>query len=78
MASSRPSHRAYIVEDVEGDQTDQKGFWTKVGSAWPHGDGKGLNIQLIPGLSVSGRIVLREYSEADAKADEAKRKPIKK
>ena len=61
--NTRPSHRAYVIEDAEGDQTEQKGFWTKIGSAWPHKDGKGLNIQLIPGLAVSGRVVLREYTE---------------
>lgn len=73
-----PSHRAYVVEDAEGDQNDQKGFWTRVGSAWPHKDGKGLNIQIAAGISVGGRIVLREYVEDDAKADEGKRKVAKK
>jgi CHC2 zinc finger len=43
--NARPSHRAYVVEDPDGDQPEQKGFWTRIGSAWPHKDGKGLNIQ---------------------------------
>lgn len=62
--TGRPSHRAYVIEDRDstGD-AEQSGFWTKVGSAWPHGDGKGLNIQLVPGLAISGRLVLREFSE---------------
>ena len=42
--NGRPSHRAYTVEDRAGDQSDQPGFWTRIGSAWPHKDGKGLNI----------------------------------
>jgi len=76
--NGRPSHRAYVIEDRESDQTEQGGFWTRIGSAWPHKDGKGLNVQLIPGIAISGRLVLREYTDDDAKADEAKRKPAKK
>jgi hypothetical protein len=77
VMNGRPSHRAYKVEDRDGDQSDQPGFWTRIGSAWPHKDGKGLNIQLITGIAVSGRVVLREYTDEDAKQDEAKRKPRK-
>ena len=65
MAGEKPSHRAYLVEERES----RDAFWHPVGSAWPHGDGKGLQIQLPPGLAVSGRIVLREYSE-DAKEED--------
>jgi hypothetical protein len=75
--NGRPSHRAYVVEDREGDQTEQGGFWTRIGSAWPHKDGKGLNI-VLSALPVNGRIVLREYTDEDAKVDEGKRKPSKK
>jgi len=75
--NSRPSHRAYVVEDREGDQTEQGGFWTRIGSAWPHKDGKGLNV-VLSALPTNGRIVLREYTDEDAKVDEAKRKPAKK
>jgi len=80
MTSSKPSHKVFVVEDRASTDagTEQSGFWTRIGAAWPHGDGKGLNIQLVPGVAVSGRVVLREYSEEDAKADEAKRKPTKK
>ena len=76
--NGRPSHRAYVVEDRKDDQSEQPGFWTRIGSAWPHKDGKGLNLQIIPGIAVSGRLVLREYTDEDAKADEGKRKPAKK
>ena len=41
-ASKAPSHIAYQVRDREG----KKGFWTRIGSVWPHADGKGFNIQL--------------------------------
>ena len=37
---------------------DKKSFWTRIGAAWDHKDGKGLTLQLdlVP---MSGRIVLR-------------------
>ncbi|WP_417595759.1 hypothetical protein [Parasphingorhabdus sp.] len=41
----------------------EKGFWTKVGAAWPHRDGKGLSIQLDI-LPINGRIVLRKPLES--------------
>lgn len=65
--SNRPSHRAYIVEDRQAQpgEDQQQGFWHRVGSAWPHADGKGLQIQLVPGIAVSGRLVLREYTAED-------------
>jgi hypothetical protein len=34
-------HAVYVVEG-EGDSA----FWTKIGAAWLHQDGKGFNIQL--------------------------------
>ena len=40
--SKAPTHIAYQVRDREG----KKGFWTRIGSVWPHADGKGFNIQL--------------------------------
>jgi hypothetical protein len=77
--TGRPSHRAYVIEDRDADAgNEQGGFWTRIGSAWPHKDGKGLNVQLVPGIAVSGRLILREYTDEDVKAEEAKRKPGKK
>lgn len=56
--SKKPSHVAYHVRDIEGSN----GFWTRIGSAWQHADGKGFTIQaeLTP---LDGRIVLRVPSE---------------
>lgn len=53
-----PSHFAYQVRDREG----QKGFFTRIGAAWPHGDGKGFNIQL-DAVPLDGRITLRLATE---------------
>jgi hypothetical protein len=54
-----PSHIAYHVRDREGS----KGFWTRIGSAWAHADGKGFNIQLDCVVPLDGRITLRVESD---------------
>ena len=59
--SKAPTHVAYQVRDREGG----KGFWTRIGSAWPHGDGEGFNIQ-IEAVPLDGRITLRVASEKKA------------
>lgn len=53
-----PSHSAYHVRDREGG----KAFWTRIGSAWAHADGKGFNIQ-VDVVPLDGRITLRVVSE---------------
>jgi hypothetical protein len=53
-----PTHVAYVVRDREG----QKGYWTRVGVAWAHADGKGFNVQ-IEAVPLDGRISLRVASE---------------
>jgi hypothetical protein len=57
-ASKLPSHIAYHVRDREGGES----FWTRIGSAWQHADGKGFNIQ-IETVPLDGRISLRIPSE---------------
>ena len=58
-ASKSPSHVVYQVRDREGG----KGFFTRIGAAWPHKDGKGFNIQ-IDAIPLDGRLTLRVVSEA--------------
>lgn len=41
----------------------EKKFWTRIGAAWDHEDGKGLTIQLDLVPANGGRIVLREPSD---------------
>ena len=56
--SKTPSHIAYHVRDSKtGDA-----FWTRIGSAWSHADGKGFSIQ-IETVPLDGRISLRVPSE---------------
>ena len=56
--SKAPSHVAYQVRDREG----KKGFWTRIGAAWQHADGKGFNIQLEV-VPLDGRVTLRVETE---------------
>ena len=53
-----PTHFAYQVRNREG----QKAIWTRIGSAWPHADGSGFNIQL-DAVPVDGKITLRIPTE---------------
>ena len=73
-------HRAFPrgKAGIQIDDVKEKPFWTRCGSAWPHKDGKGLNVQLASGLAVTGRLVLREYTADDAAEDEKKVAKYKK
>jgi hypothetical protein len=64
--NNKPTHFLYNVIDQNRDADDDKhGIWTRVGAAWPHGDGKGFSITPdIPMIiSVDTRLVLRERDE---------------
>jgi hypothetical protein len=52
--------RASVVETYKGAGGEDKNHWTDVGVAFPHKDGKGYNIVIRKGISLSGEIVLRE------------------
>lgn len=53
-----PTHTAYHVRDREGS----KGFWTRIGAAWAHNDGKGFNLQ-VDVVPLDGRITLRVVTD---------------
>ena len=59
--SKTPSHVAYQVRE---GKDGGKGFWTRIGAAWPHSDGKGFNIQL-DSIPLDGKITLRLPSEKE-------------
>ena len=74
---NKPSHYVYHVTDREEDGNDEKGgFWTKVGAAWPHKDGKGYTIS-IETMPLNGRLVLRvpEERETETEAEEISPRP---
>lgn len=57
-----PDLVAYFVTE-RGD----KAFWTRIGAAWAHEDGKGygLRLDLVPATGAAGRVVLREKAPAE-------------
>jgi hypothetical protein len=57
-AGKKPTHVVYHVRDTQ----DGKGFWTRIGAAWPHSDGQGFNLQ-IECVPLDGRLTLRVISE---------------
>jgi hypothetical protein len=55
----RPSHYVYAVN---GER--EKGFWTKIGAAFPNKDGQGFNL-VLNAVPLVGRMVMREITEQD-------------
>lgn len=55
MKQTPNSKPDFTVYTVEGD----KAFWTKIGAAWRHRDGDGLNITLTA-LPLNGRLTIRK------------------
>lgn len=49
----------------------EKSFWTRIGAAWDHKDGGGLNLHLDLVPTNGGRIVLRAPAEDDAESPKA-------
>jgi len=54
----KPEFIAYNVKDSK----DGKGFFHRIGAAWPHRDGEGYDIQL-ESLPMDGRVTLRTLRE---------------
>ncbi|SEH40771.1 hypothetical protein [Tardiphaga sp. OK245] len=69
MKTNQKSQKPFAVYVVEGE--GEKAYWTKIGAAWPHEDGKGFNIKLSC-LPMDGRLVVREpkADKEDAEAAE--------
>ena len=62
--SSKPAYIAYHVRNGKNG----KGFFTRIGAAWAHQDGKGFNIQ-IETVPLDGRISLRVTEEKTEKSE---------
>jgi hypothetical protein len=65
---NRPTHGVYVVQ---GDGENAR--WVKIGAAWLHKDNKGANLTL-DALPMTGKVVVREFSEADSNATEGAQK----
>jgi len=56
---NKPTHIAYTVRDfTKKDTGEADSSWTRIGVAFLHKDGKGLDVAL-DALPVNGRVVLR-------------------
>ena len=62
--TKRPTHRVYAVTDREGAD---KAFWTNIGAAWPHRDGRGYRVELSCIPPAKARIVIRMTRDAIAR-----------
>lgn len=67
-----PSHIAYHVREGE----ENKSYFNRIGSVWPHKDGEGFNIQL-DALPVDGRITIRSVQDRLQEAKESAREPAR-
>jgi len=68
MSTQKPALIAYAVKERD---KGRKPIWTRIGAAWPHGNGKGLSIEL-EALPLDGRLVLME-PQPETPADGASR-----
>ena len=57
-AGRKPDFLAYTVKDSPNGNA----YWNKVGAAWEHKDGQGMEIQF-DSLPLDGRVTLRELRE---------------
>ena len=56
--SNKPTHTAFVVNDVP-EGSDKKAQWFEIAKVWEHDDKGGFNVDLPPGVTVSGKIVVR-------------------
>mgnify|MGYP003394482298 CR=1 FL=1 len=57
MSDTNNKKPAYFAYTITGE-ADEESHWLKIGAAWRHGDGRGLNI-VLDALPVNGRLTLR-------------------
>ena len=67
--SNKPTHYAYIVTPAkQGGERDA--YWHRVGAVFAHKNGKGFDLVIPDGISLSGRVVCTE-PKAEEALDEA-------
>ena len=66
--SNKPTHIAYVVTDPK-EGSDRKAQWYPVGAIWPHQNGKGFDLVIPPGVTLSGRIVCTPRKERDEQVE---------
>ncbi len=76
---NKPTHYLYnVIDQDNGGDDEKRGIWTRIGGAWPHGDGKGFTITLDIPMVVSRdtRLVLREREELPAAQQSEAKEPL--
>lgn len=67
----KPTYHVFVTQENQPNSSGEKNtYWTKVGVAFAHNGKPGLNIVLIPGIAVSGKLVLLEPKD-DSDAPQA-------
>lgn len=56
-ADTTPRLDAFVVDEYEA-QGEKRSHWSKVGSAWPHSDGKGYRV-VLKAIPTDGVVILR-------------------
>lgn len=59
-ANTSDRYDVLVVENYEDGAGAEKANWTRVGVAFPHKDGNGLNVEL-RAIPVSGKLVIRRH-----------------
>ena len=54
--NKKPSHFVYTVREGNENNSD---FWTKIGAAFSHNDGKGFSV-IMDALPLDGKITIRK------------------
>ena len=62
MSNNKPSHLVYTIQDGDENRPD---FWTKIGAAFAHNDGKGYSL-LLNALPTNGRLTIRVHEPKNA------------
>ena len=73
--ANKPTHTAYSVRDFQKQTGEANSSWSKIGVAFLHKDGKGLDV-VLDALPVSGRIVLRINQPGPKQEADGCRKPL--
>ncbi len=63
-------YNLYVTEKYTAKDTgEEKTSFTRVGSGFPHKDGKGFNLVIPEGLALSGRVMVRERKSGEDTPD---------
>ena len=65
--ANQPKQPDFIVNTVKGE--GRNAFWLRIGAAWMHEDGEGMNIRL-DALPLNDRLVLRKPKVEEDQASE--------